>query len=310
MSHISNNVSNDVPYEYLCPITLEIMSEPVICEDGNTYEKKAITEWLSKRTVSPITNQEINPKNMFPNITLKKIIEEYKLNKLTKQPIVKCTTMSKNNFNYLKNSEPNTTLKFDSKPEPILEIPENLMQIFKDDIQLMKIEDIIKDIDTTKFETKDIYFGIAEDKIMLFYEPMKKQDIQQLNWLVKNGNRVYKDFYLFAIVNKLPKVIKWLVEINCSIPDSMMNLAVELGNKNLVFWLLVNGCKWNIYTFSHAIQSVIELPNTKSIDCNFLTWLLNKGCFWGILLDKHKKIIETHTQLKDWFIANECIWKI
>lgn len=35
-----------VPNEYLCPITMEIMVDPVIAMDGHTYERVAIENWL------------------------------------------------------------------------------------------------------------------------------------------------------------------------------------------------------------------------------------------------------------------------
>ena len=35
------------PDEYLCPITCEVMAEdPVIAEDGQTYEREAIATWV------------------------------------------------------------------------------------------------------------------------------------------------------------------------------------------------------------------------------------------------------------------------
>ena len=36
----------EVPDDYMCPITTEIMTEPVTTVDGFTYERTAITEWL------------------------------------------------------------------------------------------------------------------------------------------------------------------------------------------------------------------------------------------------------------------------
>ena len=35
-----------MPDEYLCPITTEIMTDPVTTLDGFTYERAAIAEWL------------------------------------------------------------------------------------------------------------------------------------------------------------------------------------------------------------------------------------------------------------------------
>lgn len=56
------NVSDtlDAPYEFLCPITQEIMREPVTCSDGYTYERKAILEWfMAGKSTSPMTNQKL-----------------------------------------------------------------------------------------------------------------------------------------------------------------------------------------------------------------------------------------------------------
>ena len=64
-----------IPHEFICPITLDIMREPVICEDGFTYEKSAIKNL--KVMVSPLTRQSINLKNLKSNDTIKKLIEDF-----------------------------------------------------------------------------------------------------------------------------------------------------------------------------------------------------------------------------------------
>ena len=48
--------SDEVPNEYLCPITMDIMRDPVIAMDGHTYDRKAISSWLTKSQKSPKTN--------------------------------------------------------------------------------------------------------------------------------------------------------------------------------------------------------------------------------------------------------------
>ena len=54
------------------------MENPVICEDGITYEKSAIMKWLSENKTSPITRKVISSDKIYPNIGIKKLIEEYK----------------------------------------------------------------------------------------------------------------------------------------------------------------------------------------------------------------------------------------
>ena len=36
----------DIPEDYLCPITQEMMENPVLAADGHSYEYSAIHEWL------------------------------------------------------------------------------------------------------------------------------------------------------------------------------------------------------------------------------------------------------------------------
>lgn len=65
------------PELILCPITHEIMIDPVIASDGFTYERKDIEKWLSTKNTSPSTNEILADKTLKPNITLKSIIEDY-----------------------------------------------------------------------------------------------------------------------------------------------------------------------------------------------------------------------------------------
>ena len=45
---------NEVPGAFICPITREIMKDPVIDRDGNSYEKEAILNWLRQGKKSPL----------------------------------------------------------------------------------------------------------------------------------------------------------------------------------------------------------------------------------------------------------------
>lgn len=68
----------DVPVEMVCAITHEIMTNPVIAEDGFTYEESAIKEWfgMGKKT-SPMTNLVLNTLDYIPNVKLREKIEDY-----------------------------------------------------------------------------------------------------------------------------------------------------------------------------------------------------------------------------------------
>ena len=62
---------------FICPITMAVMTDPVICLDGHTYERSAIEQWLSTKNHSPITRQIIPNNSLIPNIVLRNIIQEF-----------------------------------------------------------------------------------------------------------------------------------------------------------------------------------------------------------------------------------------
>jgi len=67
----------EVPDDYICPITAEIMSDPVSTLDGFTYERTAITEWLRTKDTSPFTGTTLESKSLIPNYSLRSVIRSF-----------------------------------------------------------------------------------------------------------------------------------------------------------------------------------------------------------------------------------------
>jgi len=68
---------DEIPNEFLCPITLEIMKEPMVMPDGQTYEKEAIKRALEVSHVSPMTKMPMEFSDGVINYALKSLIENY-----------------------------------------------------------------------------------------------------------------------------------------------------------------------------------------------------------------------------------------
>lgn len=68
-----------------CPITCEIFRDPVTGEDGHTYERDAITDWLRKNSTSPLTREPMVIDSLRPNHIVKKIIDDFTSTALQKQ---------------------------------------------------------------------------------------------------------------------------------------------------------------------------------------------------------------------------------
>jgi hypothetical protein len=68
----------DAPEQFLCPITLQVMSDPVITADGHTYERVAIEAWLQKCNTSPQTGAPLLHRVLTPSIALRQLIDEFR----------------------------------------------------------------------------------------------------------------------------------------------------------------------------------------------------------------------------------------
>ena len=74
----SDDCDDGPPSEYFCPITYELMTDPVVCADGHTYERAAIDRWLTKKSRSPMENSELKDTNLVANHNLRILINNYR----------------------------------------------------------------------------------------------------------------------------------------------------------------------------------------------------------------------------------------
>lgn len=64
---------------FYCPITRDVMEDPVETSSGQTFERSAIERWFADgNTTCPLTMTPLNTGFLRPNITLRKSIEEWK----------------------------------------------------------------------------------------------------------------------------------------------------------------------------------------------------------------------------------------
>jgi hypothetical protein len=75
---ISNSIeSNEIPNEYICCISQEIMNDPVKTSDNHTYDRVSIERWFQTCHTSPLTGLVLNDISLTPNTILKNHIQEF-----------------------------------------------------------------------------------------------------------------------------------------------------------------------------------------------------------------------------------------
>lgn len=68
---------NIIPDEFICPLSNELMKDPVLIYDGTVYERSEIIKWYENNDNHPLNSKKVGKdekKIIIPDINLKKLI--------------------------------------------------------------------------------------------------------------------------------------------------------------------------------------------------------------------------------------------
>ncbi|GFP84584.1 U-box domain-containing protein 26 [Phtheirospermum japonicum] len=72
------DISVQIPYHFRCPISLELMRDPVTVCTGQTYDRPSIESWVATgNTTCPVTRVPLMDFTLIPNHTLRRLIQEW-----------------------------------------------------------------------------------------------------------------------------------------------------------------------------------------------------------------------------------------
>lgn len=68
-------LENILSESYICPISKSIFEDPVLADDGQTYERNSINEWIKDNNKSPLTNEPFKSNELKTNYLIKSQIQ-------------------------------------------------------------------------------------------------------------------------------------------------------------------------------------------------------------------------------------------
>lgn len=63
-----------IPNEFKCPISLSIMTDPVVLECGHTFDRDSLMEWLKTSNGCPTCRKVVNSHKITTNFSMKSMI--------------------------------------------------------------------------------------------------------------------------------------------------------------------------------------------------------------------------------------------
>lgn len=71
-------MSDDAPPSFFCPISMELMRDPVLTTDGLCYDRVGIEQWFAAgNRTSPLSGASLDATTLLPNIALRQAIEDW-----------------------------------------------------------------------------------------------------------------------------------------------------------------------------------------------------------------------------------------
>ena len=77
INRVRAGIVNPLAY-FMCPISLEIMEDPVVTPTGQTYDRQYIYEWLDISPTDPLTREPLTKDQLYPVHSLKTAIAYYR----------------------------------------------------------------------------------------------------------------------------------------------------------------------------------------------------------------------------------------
>lgn len=77
-THCSDSACKIIPPpNYICPLTLSLMAEPVIDTCGHCFDRDAIATWLEYHSICPISRKPLSTSDLIPARTLHERIQHW-----------------------------------------------------------------------------------------------------------------------------------------------------------------------------------------------------------------------------------------
>ncbi|KAL6959628.1 hypothetical protein U1Q18_039782 [Sarracenia purpurea var. burkii] len=78
ISEANSDMELTIPRHFRCPISLDLMKDPVTLSTGITYDRESIEKWIeSGNSTCPVTNQVLRTFDQIPNHTIRRMIQDW-----------------------------------------------------------------------------------------------------------------------------------------------------------------------------------------------------------------------------------------
>ncbi|XP_057455895.1 E3 ubiquitin-protein ligase PUB23-like [Lotus japonicus] len=236
----------EIPQYYVCPISFQLMKDPVTAVTGITYDRESIEQWLQKARdcVCPVTKQPLPRSSQYltPNHTLRRLIQAW------------CSS--------------NSTNGVDQIPTP------------KTPIEKSHIEKLVKDLEVPRL------YKAALEKLREFATESERNRTSMaetgvVKGVVKLINKNFKEGRRTIFLEEALRIVHLLWNVP-TMSYSMKNLVgTNMDFINSLTWIVLLHMEKNVKMVNEAmplLKLTIEVANSTlvaNLDSGFFTGMVN-----------------------------------
>eukprot|EP00882_Tetradesmus_deserticola_P009062 GHRQ01009559.1.p2 GENE.GHRQ01009559.1~~GHRQ01009559.1.p2 ORF type:complete len:194 (+),score=83.78 GHRQ01009559.1:1177-1758(+) len=71
---------SQVPPAFLCPISMQVMTQPVVAPSGGSFNRPALMDWIRQHHTDPVSGAPLRSDQVFPNLAMRDLIHEWASN--------------------------------------------------------------------------------------------------------------------------------------------------------------------------------------------------------------------------------------
>ena len=260
---------------FLCPITYEVMRDPVIIETGHSFERESIQRWFDNgNRTNPATGAELSSLVLFPNHSLRNAIEEYI-----------------ESLDQAENDAADSSLSQVPAPSTVVVNSRNDLDYALDLSRAEYDRDQLRDWTTVKdknLSRKDTHVNMLQKKLksaLMHSRRFRESKRKAENNLSKINSRLLKKGFNARDINTKANLLKKLFRYEEAIDLLRGSLEKEADNKFLL------GTFGNVLFLSGQYDQSLEVfDKLLSVDNNNIHALDGKGkVYWSLGMLDHAR---------------------
>ncbi|KAL2342914.1 hypothetical protein Fmac_004199 [Flemingia macrophylla] len=258
-----NESENTIPHLFRCPISLDLLEDPVTLCTGQTYDRSNIEKWFASGNLTcPVTMQKLHDPSIVPNHTLRHLIDQWLQFDPGNSEISSIESLAS-----LKRNLESHEISFENKLQTLRKISLLSDEYCSFNKSCFLELDFLPLLLELAFGTQQVAkndMNLVELALCCIRKLLPLGSLEPLNMIIKDGSKLSTFVLLFEKGTNLVKSSLCRVIESASSSPETQDLCSILGNSDKLVQEIVHAVNQNYEVSGDAIKAMSALCSMQS----------------------------------------------